>query len=144
MKSDLELLNRKIREKGYRMTRQRQVVLEELAKVDFHPRADQLFQMVRRRLPTISFGTVYRNLRTLQELGLLSQVRFGSKSARFDANVGRHQHFVCERCEKIVDIDFDLGLDLDVPGLKRQGYQVNAAKIQLLGLCPSCRKRARK
>jgi Fe2+ or Zn2+ uptake regulation protein len=139
----LDTLKRKIKSRGYRLTRQRQVVLEELAKVDYHPRADQLYTIVRRRLPTISFATVYRTLRTLEELGLSRVVRFGSKSARFDANVGHHQHFICERCDRIVDIDSDLGIDLEVPALTRQGYEIRASRVQLVGLCPACRKKSR-
>jgi Fe2+ or Zn2+ uptake regulation protein len=144
MKPNLDVLNRRIREKGYRLTRQRQIVLEELAKVDFHPRADQIYQMVRRRIPNISFGTIYRNLKTLQELGLLAELQYGSKSARFDANIGAHQHFVCLQCDKIIDVDEDFGLDMEIPGLKRMGYQVEGYRLQLLGHCPSCRKKTDK
>jgi Fe2+ or Zn2+ uptake regulation protein len=140
--AQLEILKQKVKSRGYRLTRQRQIVLEELAKTDFHPRADELYALVRRRLPAISFATVYRTLGTLEELGLSRSVRFGSKSARFDANVGSHQHFVCERCDRIVDIDFDLGIDLEVPGLQRQGYEVRSARVQLLGLCPDCRRKS--
>lgn len=141
MKPTVETLARRIREKGYRLTRQRQIVLEELAKVDSHPRADQIYQMVRRRIPNISFGTIYRNLKTLQELGLLSELQYGHKSARFDANIGAHQHFMCKSCEKIVDVDEDFGLDVNVPGLKRLGYQIEEYRLQLLGLCPTCKRK---
>jgi len=144
MKPNLEVLTRRIREKGYRLTRQRQIVLEELAKVDSHPRADQIYQMVRRRIPNISFGTIYRNLKTLQELGLLSELQYGHKSARFDANIGIHQHFVCRECDRIIDVDEDFGVEPDLPALKRMGYLVEDYRLQLIGLCPACRKKAAK
>jgi len=139
-----DVLTRRIRERGYRLTRQRQVVLEELASVDTHPRADQIYQMVRRRIPNVSFGTIYRNLKTLEELGLISEIQYGTRSSRFDANVSSHHHFVCRRCEKIIDVDAGPNLDFESSSLAQMGYQVQEYQLQLIGLCPACKKKAAK
>lgn len=136
-----DVLARRIREKGYRLTRQRQVVLEELASVDTHPRADQIYQMVRRRIPNVSFGTIYRNLKTLEELGLISEIQYGTRSSRFDANVASHHHFVCSKCEKIIDVDTVNMPDFGSTELKQMGFEVQEFQLQLIGLCPSCRKK---
>ena len=136
-----DVLTRRIRERGYRLTRQRQVVLEELSSVDTHPRADQIYQMVRRRIPNVSFGTIYRNLKTLEELGLIAEIQYGTRSSRFDANVASHHHFVCRKCEKIIDVDAIPAPDFESSGLRQMGYQVQEYQLQLVGLCPSCKKR---
>ena len=57
------------KQSNLRMTRQRRVILEELCKVDTHPSADEVYVMVRKRLPRISLGTVYRNLEILTQSG---------------------------------------------------------------------------
>ena len=138
MKTNTSLLERRIRDRGYRMTRQRQVVLEELAKVDTHPRADQIYQMVRRRIPHVSFGTIYRNLKTLEELGLISEIQRGH-TARYDGNASAHHHFVCRKCDRIIDVDGASTPEFDLPSLARMGYQVEKFQLQIFGLCPACR-----
>jgi len=137
MKANTSLLERRIRDRGYRMTRQRQVVLEELAKVDSHPRADQIYQMVRRRIPHVSFGTIYRNLKTLQELGMISEIQQGH-TARYDGNSSPHHHFICRTCDRIIDVDDAGTADLDIPSLARMGYKVEQYRLQIFGTCPAC------
>ncbi len=105
MRTSTRFLNQEVRQHGYRMTRQRGIVLEELSKTKEHPKADEIYQMVRRRLPNISFGTVYRNLRLLQELGFVRELNFGKNFSRFDANASNHQHFTCKECGKVMDVD---------------------------------------
>ena len=85
MKAENKALNQKIKQQGYRMTRQREVVLEELTKIRSHPKADEIYQLVRKKLPNISFGTVYRNLKLLKELGLVRELSFGKSFSRFEA-----------------------------------------------------------
>jgi Fur family ferric uptake transcriptional regulator len=139
----MSLLERRIRDRGYRMTRQRQVVLEELGKVDTHPRADQIYQMVRRRIPHVSFGTIYRNLKTLEELGLISEIQRGH-TARYDGNASLHHHFICRKCDRIIDVDEASAPEIDIPALGRMGYQVEKFQLQIVGLCPACKTRTDK
>ena len=61
------------------MTRQRQIILEELRKVVTHPSADEVYEMVRKRLPRISLGTIYRNLEILSENGDIQKLELGLK-----------------------------------------------------------------
>src|SRR3972149_11659844 len=86
MKPDLELLSQKIKNSRLRLTRQRRVIYEELAKVDTHPRAEEIYEIVQKRIPHVSFGTVYRNLKALRELGLVAEDKFGHNYSHFDAN----------------------------------------------------------
>jgi Fur family ferric uptake transcriptional regulator len=72
------------------MTRQRRVILEELRKVDTHPSADEVYEMVRKRLPRISLGTIYRNLEILSETGEIQRLETGSHLKRFDGRADDH------------------------------------------------------
>ena len=68
-------------------TAQREAILEELRSVDTHPTADELYVMLRRRMPQISLGTVYRNLEQLSQLGVIQKLATTGKQKRFDGNV---------------------------------------------------------
>ena len=87
-----------------RMTRQRMVILEELKKVRTHPTADELYAMVRARLPRISLGTVYRNLDFLAETGEILKLEAAGSIRRFDGDIRPHQHIRCTNCGRVGDV----------------------------------------
>jgi Fur family ferric uptake transcriptional regulator len=85
------------------MTRQRQIILEELRKADTHPSADEVYETVRKRLPRISLGTVYRNLEILSELGEIQKLELGGDLKRFDRKPNKHYHIRCMNCGRVDD-----------------------------------------
>ena len=87
-----------------RMTRQRAVILEELRKVKTHPTADELYSIVRERLPRISLGTVYRNLDFLADTGEIRRLEAAGTTKRFDGDISWHQHVRCIHCGRIGDV----------------------------------------
>src|SRR5690242_9320810 len=97
------------REAGLRPTPQRYSVLAFLARSSVHATAEEIFRAVNRYDPRASRATIYNNLRALAQAGLVREVVTDGKSARFDANLHRHHHSVCERCGRMEDIAwFDL------------------------------------
>ena len=88
-----------------RMTKQRQVILEELRKVKTHPTADDMYQMLRKKMPKISLGTVYRNLEILSESGIIQKLDVGGTQKRFDGDISIHSHVRCVDCGRVGDID---------------------------------------
>src|SRR5574340_808335 len=88
-----------------RRTRQREVILEELQKVKSHPTAVGLHDLVRRRLPKISLGTVYRNLELLAKAGVIRKLETAGAEARFDGNAGQHHHIRCVGCGRVDDVE---------------------------------------
>jgi len=91
-------------EKRMRLTNQRQVLMEELRKVSTHPTADELYDLVRERLPRTGLGTVYRNLELLSECGIITKLETGGKQKRFDGNTSPHYHIRCNTCGRVDDI----------------------------------------
>ena len=73
-----------------RFTSQRQVILEELKKVKSHPTVNEIYDMVRKRLPRIGFSTLYRNLHILAKLGIIRKLEVGGEQKRFDGNISPH------------------------------------------------------
>src|SRR5262245_50548168 len=91
-----------LRNVGLRLTGPRRVVLEVVRGTESHPTAGAVHRMVRRRLPRVSLGTVYRNLRLLVAQGLVKEVP--GPYARFDGNTSEHHHFTCLGCGRIADV----------------------------------------
>jgi len=126
-----------------RNTRQRQVVLEELRRVTTHPTAAELFVQVRRRLPRISLGTVYRNLELLSREGVIRKLNLGGGEARFDGNTQHHEHLRCIRCGRVDDVGARpeelVATDLARRGPAASGgYQILGYRLEILGICPRC------
>ena len=126
-----------------RMTRQRRVILEELCKVDTHPSADEVYAMVRKRLPRISLGTVYRNLEILAGSGDIQKLEPGGTLKRFDGKTENHYHLRCVRCDRVVDapIDFEVTIRHDLK--YATDFKIIGHKLELIGLCPACSTQAK-
>ena len=126
------------KQSNLRMTRQRKVILEELHKVRTHPSADEVYEMVRRRLPRISLGTVYRNLEILSESGDIQKLEPGSSLKRFDGNPQAHHHIRCVQCDRIVDADLDVEIKIH-NGHKHSGdFKIIGHRLDFMGICPAC------
>ncbi len=125
-------------ETGLRVTHQRQEVYRELARAADHPSAEMLHKRVTRRIPTMTLDTVYRTLGTLEEIGLVERMGVIGNSARFEANLTAHHHFVCKGCGHILDVYSER---LDRAGLEQElpkGARLHSARVELRGLCQTC------
>jgi Fur family ferric uptake transcriptional regulator len=125
-----------------RSTRQLAATLVVLAASTDHPTAEQVFKRVRRRVPRVSLGTVYRNLDKLHEQGMLQVVWLAGGVAHYDAVTTQHDHFVCEGCGVVRDIEPLPGLT-SLTGLGSEGFVVHRQMAALYGLCPACAQRDR-
>lgn len=93
---------------------------------------------MRRCIPAISFNTVYRTLRLLEEKGIISRVGFQGESARFDANMDRHHHFVCTVCGRVKDFRSEALDRLLIPKSVHALGRIESAQVQLRGVCSVC------
>ncbi len=123
------------------MTQQRTVILEALRAVKSHPTADELFGMVRKKLPNISLGTVYRNLETLSSKGIIRKLDSGGLPMRYDGMVEEHSHIRCERCGKLADLTLDPGIALRDEAARLTDYTVTGCSLEFRGFCSECSKR---
>ncbi len=127
-----------------RMTRQRKTILEELEKLHTHPTADEIYERVRRRLPRVSLGTVYRNLEFLSRSGMIGKIEIAGQQMRFDEEPGTHQHIRCIRCGRITDIPGEqIPTECDRDAIQATGYILIERRVEFLGICPACRSAAR-
>lgn len=125
-----------------RNTKQRQIILDELCKVKTHPSADTLFKMVRKRIPDISYGTIYRNLNLLKDENRVLELSFGKHSCRYDGTVKEHFHFFCLECKNVFDIEeADIG-QLDKRIADKMNFKVEYHRLEFFGYCDSCKAKA--
>jgi Fur family ferric uptake transcriptional regulator len=122
------------------MTRQRKVILEEIRHARCHPSADEVYDMVRKRLPRISLGTVYRNLETLSELGLIQKLELGGTIKRFDWNPNKHYHIRCMECGRVDDAPIAPLQQLEDDLYGATVYTIIGHRLEFVGLCPQCAK----
>ncbi len=125
-----------------RRTRQLEAVYAVVREARDHPTAEQVHARVRRTLPQVSLGTVYRNLQKLATVGRIRVVELGPGRTRFDGMVEAHEHFVCERCGEITDLASDGEPRPRPPALHRHGFTVTRHALTFYGLCPGCRTAA--
>ena len=121
--------------KRERITNQKRVILDYLKSTETHPTAEKVYFEVKKKLPQISLGTVYRILNNLKEKGEIQEIP--SQVSHFDGNVLPHAHFICQNCQKI----FDVFLRCEI--LKNQKIKVGKIKnyqIIFYGICKKCQK----
>lgn len=119
-------------------TNQRRVIIEELRKLKTHPTADELYEIVRARIPSISLGTVYRNLEVLSDYGEILKLEFAGKQRRFDGDVRRHCHLRCIVCGAVEDIDMQGVESIEQELDKFVGGRIRAARLDFSGYCVRC------
>jgi Fe2+ or Zn2+ uptake regulation protein len=125
------------------LTRQRAVVLEVVQAGHHHPTAAEVFDAARRKMPGISFATVYNSLRFLRDEGLIHEINFGNGASRYDRETNRHDHAICSQCGKLVDFDLPGTVALSRPAARASNFKVESIHLTLVGLCSKCRKRPR-
>ena len=129
----------KCAENGLKITPQRSLIFDELAKATDHPSADAIYKRVRKTLSNISFDTVYRTLLSFTGIGIVNLVEGTGEQRRFEPNLQRHHHFRCIKCHAIYDFENDAYGDIAVPeAVQRQGVIINK-RVVLEGICSKCK-----
>ena len=128
------------RKGGLAVTPQRIAIIKALLSSAEHPRADAVYETVRREHPHISLATVHRTLETLCEIGEARKVTTLHDSARYDGNLDPHHHVVCVKCRRVRDIEIP-ELERVLKGRATVGdFQILGSSLEIQGLCSDCRK----
>ena len=126
------------KEQKYRKSHQRERILAVLCSTTSHPTADWIYDKLKDDLPRLSLGTVYRNLRILEEQGLLIKLPLGSSFDRYDGNIEQHYHIRCDKCGRVDDIDLPVREAIDEQAEKKSGYCSVTHRIDFTGICGDC------
>jgi Fe2+ or Zn2+ uptake regulation protein len=126
--------------KKTRMTNQRMKIIEYLNSVDTHPTAEDIYLEVKKVLPAITLATVYRNLNMMVSEGKALVIKIDNK-CRYDGDTSQHQHCVCQRCGKIVDL-FQEEINEDaLKKIRSKDFEPTKVSIVFTGICRGCMKK---
>jgi Fur family ferric uptake transcriptional regulator len=123
------------------MTLQRKTILNILRQTNWHPSADKIYELVRKQLPRISLGTVYRNLEVLADLGLIQKLELGGTIKRFDWNPKKHYHIRCLCCGQVDDAPIAPLNKLEDELYGATVFSIIGHRLEFEGFCPDCTKR---
>ena len=121
-----------------RNTKQKEAILRILKGTKTHPDAGWVYEQVKKEIPNISLGTVYRNLKMLKENGCINELDFAGSQGRFDGNVSSHYHFRCEKCGKVYDLDEPVDKRIEKWIAGKTGFKVTGHRLEIIGLCAEC------
>jgi Fur family ferric uptake transcriptional regulator len=121
-----------------RLTTQRQILLEELSKKNYHPTVCEIYKMVQKRLPKIGLGTVYRNLELMVKNGVIVKLEVGGAQKRFDAITKPHYHIRCCTCNRLDDIEVEIFKNLTKIAERGTLYEIIGHQVEFKGECPAC------
>jgi Fur family peroxide stress response transcriptional regulator len=134
-------LLQRCRERGVKVTAQRIAIFECLAQRQGHLSAEEVYQDVLPRYPTLSFATVYNTLQLLTELGEVHELIVDELRRRYDVNTDPHHHAVCRACHRIFDVEpavLGAWAKPEIVPLAGGGFRVETVSIELTGLCDTC------
>jgi Fe2+ or Zn2+ uptake regulation protein len=121
------------------LTKQREAVLQVIRESENHLTASEIYEAARRRLPSISYATVYNSLKYLKDAGLVNEISFGNGASRYDRETERHDHALCTECGKLVDFDLTVTSDLVRAAVRKTRFKPETIHLTLRGLCPDCK-----
>lgn len=121
------------------LTKQRQCVLRVIHDSEKHLTANEVFEIARGLLPGISFATVYNSLRYLKSEGLIGEVQLGLGANRYDRNLSRHDHAVCNECGAIVDLKLALPVHVFERAAELTDFEAQSIELTVRGRCPDCK-----
>ncbi len=135
----LDDFRRRCKEQGLAFTFQRQVIYEAVVDSREHPTPELIYEQVRQRIPSVSLGTIYKNVKTFLDSGVLREVTLHHGSLRLESNMTPHHHLVCSSCKAIFDIEESAVEPVQLPktGLPA-GFSIRQCRVEFVGVCRSC------
>ncbi len=127
-----------LRDRGLRLTPQRQLVLDAVRRLG-HATPEQIYDAVRQQASGVNITTIYRTLELLEELDLVTHTHLSHGAPTYhDAHEAQHVHLVCQTCGHVQEIDpTELG-PLAVRLAEERGFRLDIAHVALFGLCKGC------
>ncbi len=127
-------------DKPWRLTNQRIVILEYLRSTPGHHNAEDIFKVVKKKMPSMSFATVYRNLNFLTEHGYIQETVI-NKISHFDGQIDAHVHLLCESCGTVVNVEDTNVFKVARSLAQHHHFKPRVEQIELRGLCADCQQK---
>jgi len=121
-----------------KFSRQRELIYNQVKDYPVHPTAEEVYTVLKKDHPTLSMGTVYRNLNLLSEMGMLRKIHIDNSPERFDARTDSHCHLLCVQCGRVFDIEGVLPEGIENRVFERHGHLVTETALNFKGICRNC------
>lgn len=143
MASEQEILLEYLKSKNRKQSRQRGQILELFLKSPRHLTANELYRQVQKYNPAIGFATVYRTLKLLSDSGLCREMALEDGVTRYERQQGHqhHDHLVCTKCGKVVEVVDQTIEEHQERLFKRHGFYPQRHRMELYGICKGCKKK---
>ncbi len=134
-----------LKKHGYKFTWQRKLILDFLSdNMDKHLSCDEIFDMIVVDNPEIGIATIYRNLLTFDQLGIVSKLNLGDGINRYELKDSseeghHHHHLICVNCDKIIEVKKDLLDDLENMVENELEFKIMDHSLKFYGYCSDCR-----
>lgn len=133
----------KLKEKGCKLTMQRRSVLDVMMEHDGeHLSTEEIYDQVKSKFPEIGLATVYRTVQLFEEMGIVDRLNLDDGCSRFElAKEGRvhhHHHLICEKCNKVFEVEHDLLDDIEKEIEKKYGFKIHDHNVMFYGICKDC------
>lgn len=137
-------LKTKLKEKGYKLTTQRRVILDViLENHGGHLSPEEIYDSVRDKYPEIGLATVYRTLQLFEQLNIIYKLNFNDGCSRYElsssSNDHQHHHLICLNCGKVLEVELDLLENLELEIEKQKEFKVLDHNVKFFGYCKDCK-----
>lgn len=133
---NIDNIELRLREKGLRATAQRLMICREIASAG-HIDIDHLYERLKKVIPSLSLATIYKNMHSLVDKEIVSEVNITGKKTLYEINITPHIHHICSECGHVEDIPYDtMQITQDIPELNAR--KIEQVKITTIGICSQC------
>ena len=143
MADNISALKERLKERGYKITAQRQAVMDVIASHEGeHLSPEEIYNLVKIKNPEIGLATVYRTLILLETMEMVYKLDFDDGCGRYELSREkddhRHHHLICTRCGAVSEVEEDLLESLEEQILKQYGFIVKDHRVKFYGYCANC------
>lgn len=144
----IETVLQDLKDKGYKLTHQRRIVLEVIINSQGnHLTIEELYELVKKQYPEIGLATVYRTIQLLEEMGIILRLELDHHGiARYELvneeENHQHHHLICNNCKKVIEVEEDHldGLETEIE--KKYNFKIENHSVKFYGLCSECSKKS--
>lgn len=143
---DFDALKEQLKDKGYKLTPQRRSIVDVIIdKEGEHLTAEEIYDFVKKRCPEIGLATVYRTVQMLEEVGIVCRLDLNDGCSRYELvhsdEEHRHHHLVCNKCNKVLEVQDDLLEELEQEVEKSYKFKILDHSVKFYGICKECQEK---
>ena len=132
-----------LRQHGYKLTRQRRVVIQAIGSTEDHHTPIAIYEKVHQDYPNIGLVTIYRTLEILARLKLICELHAGGSCHSYTISAsGHHHHLICSNCGRVINFTGCELEELQQSLSKETGFRIDGHLLEFIGLCQTCQKDA--